>query len=125
MLWFSAAAVIVVACSHPQEARETPPPAEAEQRLPIINHVSPARDSVGPAPSRFVWSAAEGADQYAIGVWSEVDQLVWRNDRVTGTSVALPDDVKLEFGTSYWTVTALREKRPIAESGLSAFVVTK
>ena len=123
------AALIVIACGNSQEAREAAtaaaPPAAVEQRLPNINHVSPARDSVGPAPKRFEWTAAAGADQYAIGIWNEVDVLMWRSDHVSSTSVALPGDVVLDFGTYYWSVTALRERRPIAESGLSAFVVSK
>lgn len=105
------------------EAREAEPPLEVEQRLPNIEHVSPARDSVGAKPARFEWTAAEGADRYAIGVWDDVDRLMWRNDRVEKTSVTLPDDVELAFGTYFWSVTALRDGRPVAETGRSAFVV--
>jgi hypothetical protein len=114
---------IGLACTSSHEARERETPPAAEQRLPIIEHVSPARDSVGTTPARFEWTAAEGADRYAIGVWDDVDRLMWRNDRVQGTSVTVPGDVELNFGTYFWSVTALRDGRPIAETGRSAFVV--
>ena len=119
----AAAAVIVVACTSSNEARESEPAVAAEQRLPTIDHVSPARDSVGARPTRFEWTAAEGADRYAIGVWDEVGRLMWRNNRIVGTSAALPDDVELGFGTYFWSVTALREGQAVAETGRSAFVV--
>lgn len=118
-----AVALVVVACTTSQEARE--PAVAAQQGLPLINHLVPARDSVGERPARFEWTAAKGADRYAIGIWSEVDRLMWRADDVRDTSVALPDDVELEFGTYYWSVTGLDGNRVVAESGLSAFVVLK
>jgi hypothetical protein len=37
--------------------------------------------------------------------------------------VMLPNDVYLDFGTYYWSVTAMRAGRPIAETGRAAFVV--
>ena len=122
---FVATSVIffALACAPPHDAREEEPVAESEQRLPTIEHVSPARDSVGAQPTRFEWTAAQGADRYAIGVWDDVDRLMWRNDRVEGTSVTLPKDVELGFCTYFWSVTALREGRAIAETGRSAFVV--
>ena len=119
------AALIVVACTNGHEARESAPPLAAEQRLPTIDHVSPARDFVGGPPTRFEWTAAKDADEYAIGVWDDVDRLVWRSDHIRGTSVVLPQDVKFEFGTYFWSVTALHDRQPVAESGRSAFVVTQ
>jgi hypothetical protein len=80
---------------------------------------------VGPAPKRFEWTAAKGAEEYAIGIWDDVDRLIWADYHVHGTSVVLPDDVGFEFGTYFWSVTAVRDSRAIAESGRSAFVVTK
>jgi hypothetical protein len=120
-----AAAVIVVACTNSQEAHEAAAPAPVEQRLPTIDHLSPRRDSVGGAPTRFEWTAAEDANQYAIGIWDDVDRLVWRSDHVAGTFVDVPKDVEFEFGTYFWMVTALHDDRPVAESGRAAFVVTK
>jgi hypothetical protein len=120
----AASVAISLACTSSHEAREseTVKP-EAEQRLPTIDHVAPARDSVGAQPTRFEWTAAQGADRYAIGVWDDVDRLMWRTDYVEGTSVDFPADVELGFGTYFWAVTALRDGRAIAESGRSAFVV--
>ena len=115
--------MLFVACSSADEAKESEPPAPVEQRLPTIDHIAPARDTVGAAPTRFEWTAAEGADEYAIGIWNDIDRLMWRNDHVRGTSVVIPKDIEFEFGTYFWAVTALRDKRPIAESGRSAFVV--
>jgi hypothetical protein len=117
------ALAISLACTSSNEAQEVDVAVAVEQRLPTIDHVSPARDSVGARPSRFEWTAAEHADRYAIGIWDDVDRLMWRSDRVPGTSITLPDEVELGFGTYFWSVTALREDRPIAESGRSAFVV--
>jgi hypothetical protein len=118
------AATIGIACSPShEEAGEAAPRVEAEQRIPTIDHVSPARDSVGARPTRFEWTPAEGADRYVIGVWDDVDRLMWRQDHIAATSVQLPEDVELGFGTYFWSVTALRDGRPVAETGRSAFVV--
>lgn len=83
----------------------------------------PARDSVGREPTRFSWTAVEGADSYSIGVWNEVDVLVWRQNDIPTTSVNKPDDVVFEPGTYFWSVSALRGGEEVADSGLSAFVV--
>jgi hypothetical protein len=120
-----AAALLVVACTSAQGARESEPPVVAQHWLPTIDHVSPARDAVGAAPTRFEWTAAKDADEYAIGLWDDVDRLLWSNFHVHGTSVVLPDEVELGFGTYYWSVTGMRGGRPIAESGRSAFVVSR
>jgi hypothetical protein len=123
-LTLAAAVAISLACTSSDEARDADAQKpEVDQRLPTIDHVAPARDSVGAQPKRFEWTAAQGADRYAIGVWDDVDRLMWRSDRVPGTSVELPPDVELGFGTYFWSVTALRDGRAIAESGRSAFVV--
>ena len=75
------------------------------------------------SPSRFVWTKIDGADSYSIGVWNEVDMLVWRQNNIATTSVTVPEDVRLEPGTYFWSVSALREGQQVAESGLAAFVV--
>jgi hypothetical protein len=85
--------------------------------------VAPPRDSVGSAPKTFSWTAVEGADSYSIGIWNEVDVLVWRQNNIATNSVARPDDVPLEPGTYFWSVSALRNGEELADSGLSAFVV--
>ena len=97
--------------------------AKAESQVATIDHVTPAVDFIGRAPSRFVWTAIAGADSYSIGVWNEVDQIIWRQDHIAGTSVDRPEDVPLDPGTYLWSVSALREGQLIAESGLAHFVV--
>ncbi len=114
------AAFVVVACAN---SADEGPRAEGLQRQPRIDHVAPARDSVGPRPDRFEWTAAEGADHYTLALWTEVGSLLWRADRIRATSFALPKEVELEFGTYFWTVTAFRDDRPLVDSGRSAFVV--
>jgi hypothetical protein len=88
-----------------------------------LDHVTPARDSVGPMPSRFAWTPVDGADAYAVGIWNEVDMLVWRADNIATPYIAWPGERVLDPGTYFWSVIALREGRPIADSGRSAFVV--
>jgi hypothetical protein len=94
-----------------------------DERGVLIDHVSPSRDSVGPAPTRFEWTPAAGADRYAFGLWTDINVLVWRSDRIQTVSVEIPKEVVLEPGTYFWSVTALRDDRQIGESGLAAFVV--
>ena len=76
-------------------------------------------------PKRFEWTPVKGADHYAMGVWSEVDVLVWRSGEVTTPFVDVPKDVVLDSGTYFWSITALRDGRPIADSGNAAFIVVR
>jgi hypothetical protein len=98
-------------------------PVQDSTRAQRLDHVMPARDFVGPAPTTFEWTPVAGADSYSVGIWNEVDMIVWRQNNITGTSVVRPADVRLEPGTYFWMVSALRGDDQIAESGLSAFVV--
>ena len=66
-----------------------------------------------------------GSDHYAIGIWDEVERLIWRADDITGTSVDRPPDLNFAEGTYFWTVSALRGSQEIARSGLAAFLVEK
>ncbi|MEO8679795.1 MAG: hypothetical protein ABI665_12155 [Vicinamibacterales bacterium] len=113
--WTAAAAIIVAGLTAAAFAQAG--------QMPTIEHVLPARDSVGPAPQRFEWTAVKGADSYAIGVWSEVDVLWWRADNISTNSVAWGGERPLEPGTYFWSVTAVRGDRAIADSGLAGFVV--
>jgi hypothetical protein len=97
--------------------------ASAQARRQTIQHLTPARDSVGPAPSRFTWSPIKEAESYSIGVWNEVDVLLWRQNNIKEPSIVRPDDFPLEPGTYMWSVSALRQGEEIADSGLAAFVV--
>lgn len=98
-------------------------PIQDSTRAQRLDHVLPARDFVGVAPTTFEWTAVAGADSYSIGLWNEIDQMLWRQGDIPGTSVVRPAEVRLDPGTYYWMVSALRGGQQIAESGLSAFVV--
>ncbi|MFN7979596.1 MAG: hypothetical protein U0P30_15795 [Vicinamibacterales bacterium] len=102
-----------------QQGKVTPRPTG------VIDHQVPRPDYVGKQPSRFAWTAAPEADHYAIGVWDEVERLIWRADDITGTTVQRPPDLNFAEGTYFWTVSALRGTQEIARSGLAAFVVEK
>lgn len=91
----------------------------------VIDHQVPRPDYVGKQPARFAWTAAAEADHYAIGVWDEVERLIWRADDIRGTTVERPADLNFAEGTYFWTVSALRGTQEIARSGLAAFVVEK
>jgi hypothetical protein len=122
-----ALAVVAASCHHPGSAQQASPSAAAASRGAAasqrLDHVMPARDSVGSAPKTFSWTVVQGADSYSIGVWNEVDVLVWRQNNIPTNSVAWPDDMPLEPGTYFWSVSALRNGEEVADSGLSAFVV--
>ena len=122
-----ALAVMAASCTHPGAAQQAAPSSAAASRGGAashrLDHVMPARDSVGSAPKTFSWTVVQGADSYSIGVWNEVDVLVWRQNNIPTNSVTRPDDVPLEPGTYFWSVSALSNGEEVADSGLSAFVV--
>jgi hypothetical protein len=126
--WTAVAAALAigyVACTSPlgrREAPSTPGTSDRDRRGPLIDHLTPPRDSVGATPSRFAWTPVEGTDSYLVSVWNDVDVLVWRVD-VRTPQVDWPPDVRLEPGTYFWSVAAIRDDRPVAESGRAAFVV--
>ena len=78
---------------------------------------------MGSMPQRFEWTAVPGADSYSVGIWNEVDMLIWRLDGIPTNSMATPDTLRLEPGTYFWTISAVQQGEEIAASGLSAFVV--
>ena len=90
---------------------------------PKLDHVIPARDSQGSQPARFEWTSVPQADSYSIGIWNEVDMLLWRMNNITGTEYVRPTELRLEPGTYMWSVSAVRDGQEIAQSGLAAFVV--
>jgi hypothetical protein len=67
----------------------------------------------------------EGADSYTLGVWNEADRRVLFRTGVTGPSLHVDADIDFEPGTYFWSVVAVRDERPAAESGFSAFVVRR
>lgn len=95
---------------------------EGGTAAPKLDHVMPARDSQGSQPARFEWTAVPQADSYSIGIWNEVDMLIWRKDGIP-SNFFVPTDLRLEPGTYFWTISALRQGEEITASGLSAFVV--
>ena len=92
---------------------------------PTLNHVSPRPDSSGPIPKRLEWTPVKGADSYSVGVWSEIDMLVWKVSNLKTASVEWPADIDVDAGTYYWSVMAFRNDQPIADSGRAAFIVVR
>lgn len=115
------------------EETQTPPAAvasasESEQLPPnvvTISHLAPARDSIGGLPDRFEWTPVEGADFYVIGVWNDVDRLLWKQDDLHGPSIARPEQLDLDAGTYFWRVEAIRDNQIIGDSGWAAFIVRR
>jgi hypothetical protein len=120
-----AAFFLAVACSPAPgdlEARSGDA-AQAAPRTDRIEHLVPARDSVGAAPKKFAWTPAGGEVRYEMGVWNEVDTMLWQTRDLRETSIATPAELVFEPGTYWWGVIAVRDGRVVAESGRSAFVV--
>ncbi len=125
-----ALAVIALACtasSEPAAAgsgkRSAAVVGSQPEQHPVIDHLTPRRDAVGPTPARFSWTPIKDADFYAMAIWNDVDVLIYRRNDLEAPFVDWPADVKLEQGTYFWTVAAFRGDRAIAESGRAAFVV--
>lgn len=93
------------------------------QQLQTIDPVAPQRDYTGRQPDQFMWTAVKGADHYAIGIFNEVDVILWRKDDVPTNSIAWPAGLKLDGGTYFWSVSALQGERTIGDSGRTAFVI--
>lgn len=126
-LMLALAASAAGACATPSIAKESVvETGEAQAQEPkVIQHQVPRRDFVGHQPDKFEWTAVPEADHYAIGLWNEVDRLLWRQDGISGTSVPRPAELDLDEGTYFWLVSGLRNGQEIAKSGLAAFVVEK
>jgi hypothetical protein len=107
-----------LACVSPEGAPEVAP----IQRIQI-EHLVPRPDFVGPTPPRLEWTAATGADSYAVGVENEIEIPVFDQERITTTSIPWPKEIKVEPGTYYWRITGYKGDRLIADSGRAAFVV--
>ncbi len=120
--------MLVLACARaaaPVEGSTTATAAQSGGQQVIV-HLVPRPDSVGSVPEKFEWSAVPNAQSYSIGVWNEVDRMIYRQNGLTTNSMQWPKDSPLDMGTYFWSVTALnRDERPIGDSGLAAFVVNK
>jgi len=116
------AVALSLACS---AAENAPPPATGDQSS-VIDPITPRADFVGPAPTRFSWTANPRATSYAIGIWDDTDVMVWKKADLVTTSVTRPDDVRLPAGhTFFWSIAGIRDGQQIASSGMIAFVVSQ
>jgi hypothetical protein len=112
-----------LACSTPRADSVEPTASSTAPTIQTIDHLTPRRDSVGPMPELFSWTAVPGATRYALGLWDDVDRLQWRRDDIPEAKIARPAELELEPGTYFWSVTALRGDEAVGESGRAAFVV--
>lgn len=119
------AAMAVACAAEPRVGEPEAAPATSARGPSDIRHLAPEPDSVGAQPARFEWTAAEGAESYTLRVWNEADVRVVSESGLTATSIAFPSEYELPLGTYFWAVVAMRDGRPVAESGLAAFVVTQ
>ncbi len=115
-------ALLCLACT-PRESNDAPAPEVAAITKQEIEHVTPRRDFVGPAPTRLEWTAIDGVDTYNITVITEIDSVVFQHAGARSTSIEWPKDIRLEPGTYFWRVVAVRGDRVVADSGRAAFVV--
>jgi hypothetical protein len=128
-----AAALLVlattVACTPAAAQRDTSTPAETEtvatpvQDDEVIKHVLPRPDAIGPLPAKFEWTAVPNAAEYSLGIWNEVDRMVFRVDHIPANSYETTKEFELEAGTYFWSISAESGGHEIARSGLAAFVV--
>jgi len=130
---FVAWVALASGCAHPSSSARVDPTVRGAGAIerqvqgsatnaPKLDHLIPARDSQGSQPTRFEWTIVPQADSYSIGIWNEVDMLIWRKDHISTNSFS-PDDLRLEPGTYFWTISALKDGEEITTSGLAAFVV--
>ena len=115
-------ALLCLACT-PGESNDAPPPEAAVITKQQIEHVTPRRDFVGPAPARLEWTALDGVDTYNITVITEIDTVLFEHAGARSTSIEWPKEIKLEPGTYFWRVVGVRGDRVVADSGRAAFVV--
>jgi len=104
-------------------ASATAPGSAAAQGPAVIDPITPGRDSVGPAPKRFEWTAIKDAEHYEIEVLTDIDMEVFSHDDVRGATLPMPAEVTLTPGTYFWRVGAVRDGRLVGDSGRTAFVV--
>jgi hypothetical protein len=124
---FGALLVIVLACAQSSDRAEgaSATARQSNSHDQVIEHLTPRRDSVGSIPEKYEWTAVKGAERYSLGLWNEVDQMIFRQDGLTSTTFVWPSDSTLEMGTYFWSVTAWSQDRAIAGSGLAAFVINR
>jgi|RhiMetdeSRZDD1v2_1073273.scaffolds.fasta_scaffold03329_11 hypothetical protein len=97
---------------------------QSAQEATAIDHLVPKRDFVGPLPARFEWTAAKGAEEYAMTIENEVDVLLFEA-RTRDTFLDWPKGSTLDPGTYFWRVVGVSGGRAVADSGRAAFVVVE
>lgn len=115
---------IALACTKTAGQSDSPA-TPAAQGPGLIDPVTPGRDSVGPAPKQFEWTAITRAERYEIEVLTDIDMEVFSHGDVRGTTLTMPDGVVLIPGTYFWRVGAVRDGRLVGDSGRSAFIVVE
>jgi hypothetical protein len=108
--------------STPAAAEEPPVEVAKIQRIQI-EHLVPKPNFVGKTPTVMQWTAAEGADSYAVSVENEIEIPVFDQEEIKGTSIPWPKEARVDPGTYYWRIVGLKAGRLIADSGRAAFVV--
>ena len=108
--------------STPAAAEEPPVEVAKIQRIQI-EHLVPKPNFVGKTPTVMQWTAAEGADSYAVSVENEIEIPVFDQEEIKGTSIPWPKEARVDPGTYYWRIIGLKAGRLIADSGRAAFVV--
>lgn len=88
-----------------------------------LDHVVPRPDYVGAHPTRLEWTAVAGTDSYAVTVENEIEMVMLEQQDVRTNSLPWPKQVRLEPGTYFWRVIAMKGGRIVADSGRAAFVV--
>ena len=120
-------AVVVLAVSLACVRGSAPEAAPAGQTVTVnrkhIEHHVPRRDFVGPTPTRFEWTAAEGVESYSVSIETEIEIPIFEQDGIKDTTVTLPKGTKLDPGTYFWRVVGMNGDRNVADSGRAAFVV--
>ena len=117
--------VFSLACISREGAPQAATAASEEAKIQNIQieHVTPRPDFVGKLPVVLEWTAAAGADSYAVSVENEIEIAVFDQDGITGTSTPWPKDLTIDPGTYYWRIVGLKAGRIVADSGRAAFVV--
>jgi hypothetical protein len=122
---FTGAALVVLAGALSTAPGAAPSRAAAAAQIETINHISPRPNSSGPQPKRLEWTAIKGADSYTVGIWNEVDVRIWKAGNLKSNSVDWPQGLDVDAGTYFWSIIAVRDERPIGDSGLAAFIVVR
>jgi len=117
--------VFSLACISRESTPQAASAATAEEKTQQtqIEHVTPRRDFVGKTPTVFEWTPVAGADAYAVTVENEIEIVVFEREGLTTNSLPWPKEVKVDPGTYFWRIVAMKGDRLVGDSGRAAFVV--